>query len=142
VIEHLDLFKLLHFFMGMQRSSIINSVLNRPHSSPRSWVYWVVICALLLSQSLGLKHRIEHFEQGLNSPTAQARVQQSPDAKIIKDHQCSLLDALTLSTCLSVEKFSLELPQFDFVPRTNFYLSFVLIYTASFFQPRAPPAKD
>ena len=115
---------------------------NRHQSTPSLWVYWTVICALLLCQSLGIKHRIEHFDSSLTPSIQKAFEHQSPTSKVLKDHQCSLLDALTLSTCLGVGTYALELLEFELIAKAHFYQTYHQRCAPCFFQPRAPPPKD
>jgi len=128
--------------MDMQATSKIRPLPNRLQGTPSAWLNWVLICALLLCQSLGLKHRIEHHEFSLGTSVSQAYDAQIPNAKIIKDHHCSLLDALTLSSCLNVETYALDLIKLTLVSLAHFELHLIQQCAPCYFQSRAPPSKN
>lgn len=112
---------------------------NRFIASQSKWIHWIVVFALLLCQSLGLQHRIEHLDTGFNVSTVKTLAPKAPESYILKDHQCALLDALTLSTCLSVNEFKVLVLSNAFITVNTLFLQPPQGSTPNYFQSRAPP---
>ncbi len=105
------------------------------------WIYWLVACCLLLCQALGQQHRIEHLESSFKLSASTHLSQENPQPNLIKEHQCTLLDALTLSTCLGSSVYKLALLEYSFIASEALDTGEGARSPEEFFQSRAPPAK-
>lgn len=90
-------------FKGHAPSCRLRTVLHKPHAhhqrrnTARLVLAGLLVLALLWTQSLGLWHRLIHFDAGHTAKLVQ--VQKSPSGKLFSNHQtdvdCQLFDQLS-----------------------------------------------